>query len=645
MDDLNIAEFPNWEKKTSLPDDREIYEWAKQHLVLPATYAIPGPFNVEKSRYMIKPFQAVKDFETREISVAASIQTAKTLFVEIAIAWVIKNDPGPIMWTMQTDEDANEQWETRFFEMLKKCVPVANLLPSDRTKLKTSNINFGNFFLLLNGANLSNLQSKSIRWKFNSEVWLWKAGLLEHARGRVSAFEEIGSSKVVNESQGGIEDDDMDQAFKAGNQSIWGIPDPDTGNLNPLGYSIDQNTGKVVPFQYSKDNKEGEENKLGGIVWNMDAKRDDGSWSITRACETAHYVHPSGYEDSDTDRTRSHWNKEGDYVVTNPDAVHEKKSFRWNSLTKRSLAKIVEQYLRAKELELKGKIEPMAEFLQKRWALSTSEETFQEKIELVTSNYTSEIYANGEIWPGETKRFLTIDRQLNHYWAVVRAWKPNMDSRRLYWSKVMTEEQLILIEKRYKIQPGHTFQDAQYEPGEVYRECSDNGWYALHGDDRKRGYPHKAGKGLMIYKPHSPQQSARTKHGKLCKYYFWDNNAIKDQLAMLIAGRGAKWEMPSDADEQYLKGLNSEEKQQVNANTWRWIRVIKNNHPWDCESMQIVACLLYGIFDFRKLMEHTPDEKPEEESEEDKKQEKQPTERKKQWKLPRQNKSFVQGWR
>ncbi len=99
---------------------------------------------------------------------------------------------------MQSDLDAKEQANTRFNELLRACPPVAAIMLKERHKKNTTVTYFGNFYFLLNGANLNNLQSKCIRWKFNSEVWLWNKGLLKHAEGRVSKFEETQSSKVFN---------------------------------------------------------------------------------------------------------------------------------------------------------------------------------------------------------------------------------------------------------------------------------------------------------------------------------------------------------------------------------------------------------------------------------------------------------------
>lgn len=568
------------------PDRRPIYEWARDHIILPEAYALPGPVDFGPSRYLMAPLDAIQDEAVRQVTCYGAIQTGKSLVVEVAIPWVIANAPGPIMWTMQSDPDAKEQANTRFNELLRTCAPVAAIMPRERHKRNTTETYFGNFYLLLNGANLNNLQSKSIRWKFNSEVWLWKKGLLKHAEGRVSKFEETQSSKVFNESQGGRVGDDMDVAWSAGSRGIWSVQCVNCRQLVPLEF-----------FARCED----EPSRYAGMIWAPDALREDGSYNIGRAADSARWkCKKCGHEHENTARTRAAWNASGAYVAENPTAPAALRSFRWNALVSRDFGSLVSQWLGAVEQKRRGLMQPTIDFWQKRLALPWKDEEEQaEKILLVGSGYTlAEVAANpARKLANEVARIITADRQRDHWWMCVRAWRADGSSRLLHYSRVLTVEQIAQAAETYGVQPQLVFQDAQHATAQVYADCIRFGWTALHGSGED-SFLHLLPSGKKVTRFFSPLKRAAVPGG-LAPYIHWASDPVKDILHALRSGNGAAWETPDDPPEDYAKQINGDAKREVvNKKTgrpvWVWRRV-GPNHAWDCEAMQIAAALMLRI--------------------------------------------------
>ena len=574
--------FPSWRAGWKKPDRRRMYDWAHDNLVLPTSYAQPGRFDVSTSRHLIGPLDAIQNDQIREASWCGAIQTGKSLVVEVGIAWAACNSPGPIMWTMQTDEDAREHCNQRFMDMLKGITHIREMMPFDRHMRTMTDIYFGPFFLSVNGANINNLQRVSVRWKFNSEVWLWKQGLLAHARGRVSAFERAGNSKVINESQGGSAGDDFDLAWQAGNQQVWSVKCFGCGQLSPLAFA-----GRNLT----------DPSKLACVVWDEKARKADGTWNIGRAAETARWRCPAcGYDHDDTAKTRARWNAEGSYIIGRQDAHASNASFRWEGLVAREMGALVAQFLEARKAQKQGVPQAMMDFTRQRRALPWQDEDLTEVILLKGSGYLLSRLDPKELIDNEAKRFVVIDRQRDHFWINVRAWRRDGSSRLLYFSRVTTPEQCEEVRENYGVESQLCFEDAGYFPEGVYTDCARYGWTALKGSGDN--YFQIEIRGQKVKRLWS-NASKILHNGKLIPLFHWASDPVKDALYNLRSGRGAIWETPDDVAGEYANQLSGDhKKQRVNQRTgrpeWRWTRR-HANHAHDLEAMQTVVAMMLSI--------------------------------------------------
>lgn len=578
-----MAKWPTWAAGLEPMDRRPIHEWAHDHVTLPASYAQPGRFDVSTSRHMIAPMMAIQDDTVREATWMGAIQTGKSLISEIGILWAIANSPGPIMLTMQTDEDAQEHCDQRFFEALRSVRAIRDIMPADRHLVTKTAIYFGPFFLMVNGANLSNLQRVSIRWKFNSECWLWKQGLLAHARGRVSAFEKAGNSKVINESQGGTEGDDFHEAYKAGHQAEWSVKCFGCGKHSPLTFSssISSSGGK----------------ERAGVVWAEDARRADGTWNIARASATAVWRCPlCGHDHEDSARTRARWNADGEYLVQRLDAPAAIKSFRWESLVARGMDSLVAQFLEARRQQKQGVTQAMQDFTRQRRALPWKDDMANELVILRGAGYLLTDPKLKEKIDNESMRYMTIDRQRDHFWVVIRAWRFDGSSRQLYFSRTQTVEQLVDLAALFNVESQLVFEDTGYFPDGGYADGAKFGWTMLKGSG-ELSFPVEKN-GLKFRRMWS--QAVRVqKDNKFIPLVHWASDPIKDVLHNLRSGKGTKWETPDDLSPEYENHMSGDRKKpfenkKSGRQEWRWQRV-HANHAWDCEAMQVAAALMTSV--------------------------------------------------
>ena len=569
------------------PDRSPIYKWARKHVELPESYAVPGKFNVELSPWMIEIFDALKDDTVRTVTVSKSIQSGGTLIADVWVPWLIVNQPGPISWTMHTDDMVQRHAKTRLNPILDRCAPVARLLPRQGPLRTTTEIYFGNFYMVLNSANLSDQQSQSIRFKINDEIWhpKWQS-VYSEAIGRVTRFEEAGTSKVLNISQGGWESDVSDQAWLAGHQAEWSAACPACGKIHPLNFR---------QFMIGEDDK-----TRAGVVWDPKAHRDDGTFDEALAGATARFkcCH-CGHEQPDTDETREHWRRTGSYVTTRLDAPEQTRSYHFEALVSRPMKLLAEQFCIAEnEFHRTSSTEARRVFRQKREARAWIEPRQTIAITHGTGDYTVAQFANGERVAGETARFMVLDRQQTHWWVEIGAWLPAPEYRQLYFGRIDTIDQVRAIQQRYGVPDSCVAQDRRYKPSDVDADCLRFGWRGLEGVRKKTWTLRNEATGLLENYPHSDVLFAAINGGS-APYYQFSSNHCKDIVATAVSGEGFKWSCASDANPIYFEHLKAEEKKELRPGVWEWVEVKQNaNHGLDTASMMICIAVIAGLVRF-----------------------------------------------
>lgn len=204
---------------------------------------------------------------------------------------------------------------------------------------------------------------------------------------------------------------------------------------------------------------------------------------------------------------------------------------------------------------------------------------------------------------------MTVDVQMTHFYAVIRAWNAEGSSRLIWREKVVSWEDLEALSERFNINRSLVFIDAGYDQAEVCKQCAAHGWTALKGDQRA-SYRHRTDNGNWVWRYYSPIGHVNIGSNKYANLFHWSNLNCKDTLNRLRRNqdptRGATWELPADIDDEYLKMMDSERRVKK-GNTFVWEQIgHRANHYWDCEAMQIAAVYMLKI-----LGNDKPADKPE----------------------------------
>lgn len=574
---------PNWR----LPERIPPWKWCEENVKNIPYSPIPGHFKSANSPWVREVMEAMADPDIRLVSIVAPVQSSKTIGAELCLCYIVANFPGPCLWLSQTDADAKDQAEARLHKLFSECDAVKKLFPSDRHKKKTQTVFFSNGMTLwvLGAHAKSNLQSRSIRWLIGDETWQWPNGHMQQAEARVTAFGWLG--KCIFLSQGGMENDDTHRKFEMTDMREWEFKCP--------------KCGKYQPYKWSN------------IEWDKNYRDGEGRMDFAKVRSSVRLVCEfCKHEIADSDANRKLLNSSAKFVPQNPNAPATKAGFHWNSLASMSWGELAEMYLRAKESCRRGDMEDLKNFYQKRLALPWGDLEEDFTLDISPSGYRmgddweseAAVGAKGAILPPphENKnrvrlRFLTVDVQMDHFYAVVRSWACDASSRLVYCAKLQTWEDVEILQNRFGVFPQLVFVDAGYSTFEVYRNCAKHNWTALMGDGR-RDFPHRVN-GKITQRFYSTARHPLVSDKK-CRMHYWSNLGIKDTLARLRSNQnpdeGSTWEVPSDVPEEYLKMLDSEQRVKK-GNSWEWRQIGKRpNHYWDCEAMQVCAAYMMKLF-------------------------------------------------
>jgi len=440
-----------WRGVCEPPDRRPIWQWAEEHIRSIPYSPQPGAFRIENSLQIRDVFEAITDPRVRLVTIIAAVQASKTMVMEIALAYIVANMPGPALWLNETDEDAKDQSEARLQKLFDACEPVRRLYPANRHKKRNTTIHFANGMTLwmLGAHNRTNLQRRSIRYLLADECWQFPSGHLAEAEARVTAFGWLG--KCIFSSQGGVEGDDIHRKFEMTDQREWMFACPQCGHRQPF--------------------------KWENIEWSKDCRDENGQYDFARVhettalrCEGCNAYLPDG------DDMRRRLNATGQFVAQNPKAAKANVGFHWNALATMPWGALAELYLRAKMAARQGDTSLLAQFFQKRLALAWRDQPDDLDLEIAPSGYK-----RGELWEEEARidtrgriqppphpehavplRMLCADVQRDCLFVIVRSWAVDGSSRLIWNEKILTFDDLEAIQERFNIHPSLVFVDCGY---------------------------------------------------------------------------------------------------------------------------------------------------------------------------------------
>ena len=238
------------EQLEDLTDKRltlKVSDVAAQKRILPKGTPFPGPWNNEKTPYLVEFMDDVSESSPIEVSVwMKAHQIGATAAIENAIMYIIKYAPGPILYATATDPLAREWSENRFDPMIAQS-GMQNMIFSQSTKRggkktgdKTSLKEFPSGGIKIVGyGSTAAFRASSYRYFFGDEIDeasldLKKQGnVLEQAEGRTSAF-KAKRKIVLFSTPVELDLSNVYAAYLLGDQRKFFVPCPYCGFMQEL---------------------------------------------------------------------------------------------------------------------------------------------------------------------------------------------------------------------------------------------------------------------------------------------------------------------------------------------------------------------------------------------------------------------------
>lgn len=603
---IDLAE--GWNVAFSPPDRRSIQEWAAQNITLPPVLAKSGKFSTVDSRQFDAPLDALRSARVRGVRILAPVRGGKTLIADVAAPWAIVNDNASVLWVFQDQPIAEAHAETRQMPILKAVPAIRPMLPFDRHKARKSNILFANGLpFTMQGPAMGGLQSRGFKWVILDEAWLYKAGIITQAKGRLGDFVKTSSSKFLAISQGGEEESDWDFEVRAGVLYVWHVQCAGCAAFIAPEWTLRRADGGFA-----------------GAVFDS-IKHEDGSYDKDASAATVRFICPNcGHAHPNSERTRATWNTNGEYRHSTTgerfekDRIPSEVSFRWHALIDYPWVELVKEWLAAQEAKHVGNFAPLVNFFQKRCALMRSERTVHE-----TDIPFARVAINlgdpkDKAWPEEAARCLTADRQSEDvYWVTVRAWARTGESRRLWFGRLYSEAAIEEKRLEFGVNPDCTLIDSGYRPkGDqgVYAACIRYGWIAVKGTDEAFFWhqlpatapgemPKRVQKPWAMLAYGDPGEGTSSQGKRQCRLIRFAANVMADRVDALIAlGLFVEplIDSPTEMDREYGRQMSAEFKRpKVDKFTGRKVMVrvcpSGNNHAYDDAKMQVLFAMSVGM--------------------------------------------------
>lgn len=589
-----------WTRIVQPEPDLAPWEWLERSVESIPYSPMPGGLDTSSDPIIREVLNLICDPANSLVVICCAVQRFKTLALELAITWTVKNSPAPTIFFQDTDDNAKDEMQFRLRLLLENTKGAAELIPTGRHKDKAKNasilFNNGMTLWVLGAINPRNLQRRSIRRILMDECWQYpnSRNSIRQAEKRTTRFS---FGQLILASQGAETDGEKGAEFveylEKTDKRVEHVACPDCKEYQPMEL-------KFLNFEPIKD--------------------PDGNYDFKAMAPTVHFeCQHCGSKWENSEETRWKLRQSSKLVASNPNAASGKVGIIATAFPFLDWAMLAEEYLRAKMASYKGDIGPLKLFYQQRCAQNwTANDGDDFTFEVSGSGY---MIADAGDWPDEARirvlnrkvgilppritnrqgtwaaRSLVVDVQQDCFWTVARSWSYTGQSRMLRAGKLQSWGEIALLAENLGIHPSMVFIDSGDKPGaEVYPMAAKHGWTCLRGDGAE-SFKH-------IIRPKSPDERPKTvtRAYSMVKYHrigqqevriiHWSNLSIKDQLAKLI-NMPDRWGVPDDIDEHckdYRSQMDSERRGKSKMGKPIWLQVGKRpNHLWDCEAMAVVV--------------------------------------------------------
>lgn len=595
-------------------DIPSLADWAEDRYILPKeTAELSGPWSNDYVPYLIDPMRWLSDMATRQVTLCACTQSAKTELGNILIGRTIDVNPAPTLIVMPRENDANRRIATRLRPMFKSTPSLLRHLGG-----KLDNLNIGketildNMILYIAWAN----SPAALADNPVCIVILDEAGKFPQSTGKEADPYSLSKkrqrtfrtrSKLLITSSPVGEGDIFDAEFMKGDMNEWFARCPCCG----VSHIMRQVNLKVD-------------------------KTKSGDWlhpEIYRAGGHARYVCPAcsnpwdEYQrwDAVSSGRYAPWgcavDTAGRIVGKIPLTSHHScrvSAFMLHPVfqTMDDLAGDWANAIMAKKV---GNVKPLQDYINSQLAepwKETEKATSRKQLQFHIGTYRQ-----GTVPAGVQMLSCGVDIQIDHVWVTVDGWGYLSEAWSIFDGRLETGdtselENLEVLRRFLKtpwVSPDNpdipffiyrTAIDVGYRPEVIKdfcRQCTELNLMQVRGDDSVRTRPFRATKiagGTMIRYDLNIRE--------------YKNRLYRLLFDSAVPGPGY-WHLSKDTTEETLNHLTSEEQRPVRTRRkqrYELIWVLKKehlpNHLWDCKVYSSFAAELSGAHSLQSLEEIKP---------------------------------------
>lgn len=535
-------------------DNADILEWAERHVQFPHSDRSKR-FSRRQAPWLNGVLEAATDVDTREVVLMAPVGSGKTTMFEALACWIVAREPGGAMFVLQSDSDATDWSETRLKRVLEECPPIAPLWPKNRHQKRKAAILFPHMPLFVNGANINNLQSKSLRWCIGDEVWLWKPGLVEEFRRRTH---DRWNSKRIFVGQAGEAEDEFSAAFTACEGWEFQFECPKCKERQPWRW-------ESVKYDLAMT-------KSGHPDWKHLGK------SVRLACAC-------GAEFQDKPESRRLLAASGQYIKVR-EGMAGRKAFTYPALAVWWIpwVTLVEEWVKANAEEKRGNTDPLRQFKQKRLAQPWEDQgggARDEEVLRVRSDYRQGVCPVAEPW------FVTLTAdpgQAKTHWSVAAHERGGQIWVFDYGECLAPEDLLHVGGKDWPIEGGQA--RARVQAGLVDSGDFTERIYDVCAMSHSILYPAKGSGGTFG----TWTQSELKERGGLLLYTFIDRAAkVSLYIERIALLKPPRLHFPMDATEDFLRGHMGQRLVPSKTGKIKEWRKVAGDHYGDCTKLHLVA--------------------------------------------------------
>lgn len=203
-----------------------------------------GPVNFDRYPFLVEPLDTLgPDSPTRITVFRGSIQSGKTILGMAAVAALIRDAPGPILWVTATDTLAENFSKKRFDLMVRDSPTLRSLVSPSTSRTKDNTLHLKRFvggdIKFVGAQSATGLISDTCRYVVIDEADEHKENLsragssIDLSIGRTTTYGDL--AKVLIVSSPKVKgDSEIDAWFAKGDQRYFHVPCPRCGETQPL---------------------------------------------------------------------------------------------------------------------------------------------------------------------------------------------------------------------------------------------------------------------------------------------------------------------------------------------------------------------------------------------------------------------------